>query len=103
MSCVSSLECIVYLLETESRLGVDWEKVHNEKRNGPLSFCIRPEGYAVSMSDLADGKPASAGRICVFCGSSVGADPNILPKRNRWGSRWLEAAGAWFMGEPPLG
>src|SRR3954463_14336898 len=36
---------------------------------------IRTQGsYAVSMSDVRGGTPSHAGRICVFCGSSVGAN-----------------------------
>ncbi|HTF68535.1 MAG TPA: hypothetical protein VK638_38245, partial [Edaphobacter sp.] len=44
------------------------------------------------MSDLRDGKPASAGRICVFCGSSVGANPKYLAEAKSLG---LRIAGGW--------
>ena len=58
-----------------------------KRGTGPLSFCIRPEGYAVSMSELADEKRAILGRICVFCGSSVGADPNYLAEAKSLGQQ----------------
>jgi uncharacterized protein (TIGR00730 family) len=45
------------------------------------------------MSDLRDGKPASAGRICVFCGSSVGANPKYLAEAKSLGLRI--AGGGW--------
>ena len=37
------------------------------------------------MSDLPGGKPVSAGRICVFCGSSVGVNPNYLAEAQSLG------------------
>ena len=45
------------------------------------------------MSDLPSGKPASAGRICVFCGSSVGADPKYLAEAKSLGQQM--AGGGW--------
>ena len=45
------------------------------------------------MSDLRDGRPASAGRICVFCGSSVGANPKYLAEAKSLGLRI--AGGGW--------
>jgi len=45
------------------------------------------------MSDFQDGKPASAGRICVFCGSSVGANPKYLAEAKSLGLRI--AGGGW--------
>ena len=39
------------------------------------------------MSDLQHGGPASEGRICVFCGSSVGADPKYVAEARSLGSR----------------
>jgi uncharacterized protein (TIGR00730 family) len=45
------------------------------------------------MSDLPSGKPASAGRICVFCGSSVGTDPKYLAEAKSLGQQM--AGGGW--------
>jgi uncharacterized protein (TIGR00730 family) len=45
------------------------------------------------MSDLPGGKPASAGRICVFCGSSVGANPKYLAEAKSLGRQI--AGGGW--------
>ena len=45
------------------------------------------------MSDLPSGKPASAGRICVFCGSSVGANPKYLAEAKSLGQQM--AGGGW--------
>jgi uncharacterized protein (TIGR00730 family) len=45
------------------------------------------------MSDLPSGKPAKAGRICVFCGSSVGADPKFLAEAKLLGQQM--AGGGW--------
>jgi uncharacterized protein (TIGR00730 family) len=45
------------------------------------------------MSDLRDGKPTSEGRICVFCGSSVGANPKYLAEAKSLGLRI--AGGGW--------
>ena len=39
------------------------------------------------MSDLPGGKPASVGRICVFCGSSMGANPKYLAEAKSLGLR----------------
>jgi len=39
------------------------------------------------MSDVPDGKLASAGRICVFCGSSVGASPKYLAEAKLLGQQ----------------
>ena len=45
------------------------------------------------MSDLQRGWPASEGRICVFCGSSVGADPKYVAEARSLGLRI--AGGGW--------
>jgi uncharacterized protein (TIGR00730 family) len=45
------------------------------------------------MSDLAGGKPAHAGHICVFCGSSVGAHPKYLAEAKSLGQQM--AGGGW--------
>jgi uncharacterized protein (TIGR00730 family) len=45
------------------------------------------------MSELPGGKPANAGRICVFCGSSVGANPKYLAEAKALGQRM--AGGGW--------
>ena len=45
------------------------------------------------MSDLPSGKPASAGRICVFCGSGVGANPKYLAEAKSLGQQM--AGGGW--------
>ena len=47
------------------------------------------------MSDLPSGKSASAGRICVFCGSSVGADPKYLAEAKLLGQQM--AGGGWSL------
>jgi uncharacterized protein (TIGR00730 family) len=39
------------------------------------------------MSDSPDAKPASAGRACVFCGSSVGANPTYLAEAKSLGQQ----------------
>jgi uncharacterized protein (TIGR00730 family) len=44
-------------------------------------------------SDLPSGKPASTGRICVFCGSSVGANPKYLAEAKSLGQQM--AGGGW--------
>ena len=44
------------------------------------------------MNDLADGKPAT-GRICVFCGSSVGANSKYLTEAKSLGQQI--AGGGW--------
>jgi hypothetical protein len=45
------------------------------------------------MSDLPARKSASGTRICVFCGSSVGANPNYLAEAKSLGQQM--AAGGW--------
>lgn len=45
------------------------------------------------MTDLPGGRLASAGRICVFCGSSLGADPKYLAGARSLGQQM--AAGGW--------
>jgi uncharacterized protein (TIGR00730 family) len=47
------------------------------------------------MSDLPRGKPANAGRICVFCGSSVGANPKYLVEAKSLGRQI--AGGGWAL------
>jgi uncharacterized protein (TIGR00730 family) len=50
---------------------------------------IRP----FSMGNLSGRKQASAGRICVFCGSSVGAKPEYLTEAKLLGQQM--AGGGW--------
>ena len=45
------------------------------------------------MNDLPCGQPASGGRICVFCGSSVGANPKYLAEAQSLGQQM--AGGGW--------
>ena len=45
------------------------------------------------MSDLQHSGPASEGRICVFCGSSVGANPKYVAEAKSLGLRI--AGGGW--------
>jgi uncharacterized protein (TIGR00730 family) len=45
------------------------------------------------MTDLHGGKPAGMGRICVFCGSSVGAHPKYLAEAKSLGQQI--AGGGW--------
>lgn len=45
------------------------------------------------MSDLSGGKRAGAGRICIFCGSSVGANPKYLAEAKSLGQQM--AGGGW--------
>jgi uncharacterized protein (TIGR00730 family) len=46
------------------------------------------------LSDLPNGKP-TAGRICLFCGSSVGADPKYLAEAQSLGQQM--AGGGWAL------
>src|SRR3954453_11067765 len=43
--------------------------------------------YPVSLTYLPSGRSASAGRICVFCGSSVGASPTYLAEARSLGQQ----------------
>ena len=43
--------------------------------------------YPVSMTDLPVGLSHSVGRICVFCGSSVGANPKYLAEAKSLGQQ----------------
>ena len=45
------------------------------------------------MKELRDGKPGSCGRICVFCGSTVGGNPKYLAEAKSLGQRI--AGGGW--------
>jgi uncharacterized protein (TIGR00730 family) len=45
------------------------------------------------MSDSPDVKSTSVGRICVFCGSSVGANPKYLAEARSLGQQM--AIGGW--------
>ncbi len=45
------------------------------------------------MSDLPGGKPTGGGRICVFCGSSLGANPKYLAEAKSLGQQM--AGGGW--------
>jgi uncharacterized protein (TIGR00730 family) len=49
--------------------------------------------YPVSMSDLPSALSNRVGRICVFCGSSVGANPKYLAEAKSLGQQL--AAGGW--------
>jgi uncharacterized protein (TIGR00730 family) len=49
--------------------------------------------YSVFLSDLQSGTPASVGRICLFCGSSVGANPKYLAEAKSLGQHM--AGGGW--------
>lgn len=49
--------------------------------------------YPVSLSDLPSGRPTSAGWICLFCGSSVGANPKYLAEAKLLGQQM--AGGGW--------
>ena len=49
--------------------------------------------HSVPLSDLPRGKPASVGRICVFCGSSVGANSKYLAEAKSLGQQM--AGGGW--------
>jgi uncharacterized protein (TIGR00730 family) len=47
----------------------------------------------VKTAPSTGGQPASAGRICVFCGSSVGANPKCLAEAQSLGQQM--AGGGW--------
>lgn len=51
-----------------------------QRQSGPLRRLQEPSeaGYSRFMSERQGNGPVSAGRICVFCGSSVGANPEYL-------------------------
>ena len=49
--------------------------------------------YPFSMSDLSAGKLMSAGRIGIFCGSSVGANPKYLAEAKSLGQQMAD--GGW--------
>jgi uncharacterized protein (TIGR00730 family) len=51
------------------------------------------EGCSVLLNDLVAGKPASARRICVFCGSSVGTKAKYLAEAKSLGRQI--AGGGW--------
>jgi uncharacterized protein (TIGR00730 family) len=42
-------------------------------------------GHSVPLSDLSSAKPTRLGHICVFCGSSVGANPKYLAEAKSLG------------------
>ena len=50
-------------------------------------------GYPFSMDDLSERKPVSGGRICIFCGSSVGASSRYLAEAKSLGLQM--ARGGW--------
>jgi uncharacterized protein (TIGR00730 family) len=66
-----------------------------QRQTGPLSTALSQEGYPVFMTDLSNGKPATKGRICVFCGSSVGAHPKYLAEAKSLGQQMAE--GGWSL------
>jgi uncharacterized protein (TIGR00730 family) len=49
--------------------------------------------YPVCLSDLLSGKPVSTGRICLFCGSSVGTNPTYLAEAKLLGQQIAD--GGW--------
>ncbi len=49
--------------------------------------------YSVAVSDLAVGEQPNAGRICVFCGSSDGVNPNYFAEAKSLGRQMAE--GGW--------
>jgi uncharacterized protein (TIGR00730 family) len=55
------------------------------------------------MSYLRDGRQASAGRICVFCGSSVGAHPKYAAEAKLLGLRIAEAGWGVVYGGTSIG
>jgi uncharacterized protein (TIGR00730 family) len=69
------------------------EQGHNAKKDWSTFDTVRHGCYLVSMSDLPDGKPASAGWICVFCGSSMGTNLKYLAEAKLLGQQM--AGGGW--------
>jgi len=58
---------------------------------------------SVSLSDLAGEEPANAGRICVFCGSSVGANPNYLAEAKSLGRQMASRGWGLIYGGTSIG
>ena len=59
--------------------------------------------YLVSMSDLPAGKPANAGRICVFCGSSLGVNLKYLAEAKSLGQRMASHGWSLIYGGTSVG
>jgi uncharacterized protein (TIGR00730 family) len=59
--------------------------------------------YSVSMSDLPDEKRARVGRICVFCGSSVGAQPKYVAEAKSLGQQIASRGWGLVYGGTSLG
>jgi uncharacterized protein (TIGR00730 family) len=55
------------------------------------------------MSDLSAGKPASAGRIGVFCGSSVGVNPKYLAEAKSLGQQMARSGWGLVYGGTSVG
>lgn len=77
------------------------------KEGGNILSSRRPTqggaGYSFSMSDLLSEQPAGAGRICVFCGSSVGADPKYLAEARLLGQEMASAGWGLVYGGTSVG
>jgi uncharacterized protein (TIGR00730 family) len=63
------------------------EKIHNTKNDWSTLDTTKLGRYPISMTDLPSGDPVTAGRICVFCGSSVGAHPKYLAEAESLGQQ----------------
>jgi hypothetical protein len=59
--------------------------------------------YPAFMSYLRDGRQASAGRICVFCGSGVGANPKYIAEAKALGLRIADAGWGLVYGGTSIG
>ena len=55
------------------------------------------------MSDLPGGKPGSAGRICVFCGSSVGVNSKYLAEAKSLGQQMAGSCWGLVYGGTSIG
>ena len=63
----------------------------------------KPGRYPVSMSDLLCGKSDSAGRICVFCASSMGANPKYLVEAKSLGQQMAGSGWGLVYGGTSIG
>jgi uncharacterized protein (TIGR00730 family) len=63
-----------------------------QTHSGPLRWLSeRSEpGYSFFMDESIGSEPPSAGRICVFCGSSVGANPKYIFEAKLLGGQMAE-------------
>jgi uncharacterized protein (TIGR00730 family) len=73
-----------------------------KRSTGPL-FPSSLGSYPAFMSDLRHAGPASDGRICVFCGSSVGADPRYVAEAKSLGLRIAGAGWGLVYGGTSIG